>query len=175
MKQVAQVGGGTMLERVVAVARAAGLAPIVTVVPAGLGAPTGALRVVNDRPEDGLSRSLRLGVGALPPDVGAAVILLGDQPTVDPSTIEALIDHGRGARPVVAPRAAGRIGPPVLIRREAFHLVEEARGDDGLAPVLARYPELVTHMDIAVHSPDIDTPSDLANLQDALSREVRGS
>jgi molybdenum cofactor cytidylyltransferase len=163
-KQLAKVGEQTMLERVADLARDSGLAPIVAVVPSGMRAPRGTRAINNDRPDEGLSRSLRLGIGALPDDVEAAVVLLGDQPTVPRATIEAIVREGRGDRPVVAPRAQGRIGPPVLLRREAFRLVDEASGDSGLGPVLARHPDLVTHVEVPSHAPDVDTPGDLEGL-----------
>jgi molybdenum cofactor cytidylyltransferase len=163
-KQLAKVGAGTMLERVAEIARAAGLSPVVVVLPSTISPPDGTLGVVNDRPEDGISRSLRLAVEALPGDVDAAVVLLGDQPTVPIAWIEALLEGARN-HPVVAVRAEGRIGPPVLLRREAFALVSEATGDAGLAPVLARHAELVSHVDVPAHAPDVDTPADLASLQ----------
>ena len=163
-KQLATVGDRTMLDRVVDVARVSGLAPIVVVVPTGVRPPGDVLAVVNDRTQEGLSRSLRLGIDALDDDVAAAVILLGDQPTVPPTWITALRLQSLGERPVVAMRADGRIGPPVLLRREAFGLVEEAAGDEGLGPTLGRHPELVAHIDVAAHAPDVDTPEDLERL-----------
>jgi molybdenum cofactor cytidylyltransferase len=163
-KQLATVGDRTMLERVVDVARAAGLAPIVVVLPGVVSAPDDVLAVVNDRSREGLSRSLRLGIAALDSDVAAAVILLGDQPTVPPAWVAALRLQSLGERPVVVMRAEGRIGPPVLLRREAFGLVEEATGDEGLGPTLGRHPELVAHIDVAEHAPDVDTPEDLERL-----------
>lgn len=163
-KQLAAVGEGTMLERVADIARASGLTPILVVVPSAILAPEGTVAVINDHVHEGISRSLRLGIDALPDDIEAAVILLGDQPTVPTSWIEALVLKGRGDRPVVAMRAEGRTGPPVLLRREAFNLVSEVSGDAGLGPVLARRPELVAHVDILSHAPDVDTPDDLAHL-----------
>ena len=49
----------------------------------------------------------------------------------------------------------------MLIRREAFGLVDEASGDIGLAPIIEADPELVTIVEIGEHAPDIDTPEDL--------------
>ncbi|MGZ8480993.1 MAG: nucleotidyltransferase family protein [Candidatus Limnocylindria bacterium] len=164
-KQLATVGERTMLERVAEIALAAGLAPIVAVVPPAIRAPGGTLPVINDRPDEGISRSLRLGIEALPEDVEAAVVLLGDQPTVSASWVAALLEEALGERPVVAVRAEGRIGPPVLLRRDAFHLVDETSGDAGLGPILARHPHLVTHLDVTAHAPDVDTPADLARLR----------
>jgi molybdenum cofactor cytidylyltransferase len=163
-KQLAKVGERAMLEHVVEIARAAGLAPIIAVLPAGVPVPNDAVAVLNDEPRAGISRSLRLGVEALPEDVEAAVILLGDQPTVPASWVAALIADTSG-RPVVAIRAEGRVGPPVLIRRDGFPLVDETSGDTGLGPVLAGHPELVAHVDVEAHAPDVDTPDDLAALR----------
>ncbi len=162
-KQLARVGERTMLDHAAEIARAAGFAPIIAVLPTGIPVPNGAVAVINDDPGAGISLSLRLGIEALPDDVEAAVILLGDQPTIPVSWLTALTADSSG-RPVVAIRAEGRIGPPVLVRRSGFALVGEASGDAGLGPVLARHPELVAHVDVERHSPDVDTPDDLADL-----------
>lgn len=163
-KQLARIGERSMLECVTQVAGDAGLAPIVVVVPNGITAPGGTLAVVNDRPQDGLSRSLKMGIGAVPGGAEAAVVLLGDQPTLPVTTIERLLGQLTDGPPVAVTRANGRIGPPVLLRREAFHLVAEAVGDQGLATVLHRHPRLVAHVDVPTHAPDVDTPADLAGL-----------
>jgi CTP:molybdopterin cytidylyltransferase MocA len=162
-KQLVTVRDRTMLEHVAEIARAAELTPIIAVLPTGIPVPSDAVGVINDEPHAGISRSLRLGIAALPDEVDAAVILLGDQPTVPVSWVAALISDASG-RPVVAIRATGRTGPPVLVHRTGFRLVSEATGDAGLQPVLARHPELVAHVDVDAHAPDVDTPDDLAAL-----------
>ena len=162
-KLAARIGERTMLEAVVAVADAAGLHPVIAVVPSGAQVPSSVLSAVNDDPAAGMSRSLRIGLAAVPPHADAAVILLGDQPTLDSSVIGRLLAD-KGVRPVVAAHAEGRIGPPVLIRRAAFWLADDATGDDGLRIVLAGHPELVTRVPVASHAPDIDTPADLERL-----------
>ena len=163
-KQLAMLHGRTLLDAVVDAARGAGLSPVLAVVSPGLPAPPGATAVVNDHPEQGLSHSLQLGFESLAPHVEAAVILLGDQPTVRVATIRALLSHPDAGRTVVVSRAEGRIGPPILLRRPAFGLVDEAAGDSGLARVLARHSELVTYLDVETHLPDVDAPRDLERL-----------
>jgi molybdenum cofactor cytidylyltransferase len=96
----------------------------------------------------------------VPAELDAAVLLLGDQPTLRVETIRSLL-AARGRNPVVAARADGRLAPPVLVMRAAFGLVEEASGDIGLGPVLAAHPELVTAVEVDAHAPDVDTPADL--------------
>jgi len=164
-KQLARLAGGhTMLEEVIEIARAAGLDPIIAVVPPGIAVPPDAVPELNDAPEAGMSRSLRLGLRAVPAESDAAVVLLGDQPTVRPKVIMTILAAARGDRPVVAAHASGRIGPPVLIMRSSFDLADQARGDEGLRSMLAAKPELVTSVEVGEHAPDVDTPGDLAAL-----------
>jgi CTP:molybdopterin cytidylyltransferase MocA len=162
-KQDVPLGGRRMLDVVIGIARDAGLAPIIAVVPRRLHVPADVAAVVNDAPADGLSRSLRLGIAAVPSDVDGAVVLLGDQPTLDPAVIRALIAV-RADRPIVAAFAGGHYGPPVLVRREAFGLVDAGRGDTGLRDVLEARPELVTALDVGVHAADVDRPDDLGRI-----------
>jgi len=161
-KQVAEVDGRTLLEHVIATARAAGLDPIVAVVPTWLARPAGgeSLRwIANPQPELGMSHSLRLGLEALS-DAEAAVILLGDQPRVAAATIAQLL-AARGDRPIVAAEADGVLAPPVLIERSHFGLATVLTGDQGLRDVLRGSPELVTSVPVGEHAVDIDTPDDL--------------
>ena len=164
-KQLVVVDGRTLLEHAVATAMAAGLAPIVAVVPVWLLPPASLddprLRWIrNAFPERGLSLSLRLGIGAIAEGVSAALILLGDQPGVAAATIAAVL-RARGARPIVAAFADGVAAPPVLIERTHFHLIDGLSGDFGLRELLRENPELVTRVPVRAHAPDVDTPADL--------------
>ena len=163
-KQLARIGDVTLLEAVARVAHEAGLHPIIAVVPPGFAVPADVVPELNGAPQEGMSRSLQLGLAAVPIEADAAVILLGDQPTVGVSSVRGLIAAARGDRPVVAARADGRIGPPVLVMRDWFTLADEARGDEGLRSILAEHAELVTAVEVDAHPPDVDTPADLAAL-----------
>jgi molybdenum cofactor cytidylyltransferase len=159
-KQLAPFGAGTVLEAVVGVARSAGLSPIVVVLPSAVPPPAGLTAVVNDAPEEGMSRSLRLGLAAVPEEATAALILLGDQPTVPPDVLSQLLS-ARGERPIVAARAAGLLGPPVLLERSAFGMAEATTGDQGLRDLIRGNRHLVTPVEVGEHAPDVDTPTDL--------------
>jgi molybdenum cofactor cytidylyltransferase len=163
-KQLARIGDRTMLASVARLAHEAGLAPIIAVVPPGIAVPPDVIPVVNKDPAAGLSRSLRMGIAAIPPDLDAAIILLGDQPTLSAEAIRAVTDAARSDRPVIAAHADGRLGPPVLVMRDAFRLALEARGDEGLRSILTDHPELVTAIHVGEHAPDVDTPGDLERL-----------
>jgi CTP:molybdopterin cytidylyltransferase MocA len=160
-KQLARLGDRTMLESVIEVARAASLGPIIAVVAPRIAVPADVVPVVNTDPAAGLSRSLGMGITALSPDVDAAVILLGDQPTLSVDTVRAVMGAASSDRLVLAARADGHLGPPVLLMRDAFRLAEEATGDEGLRSILADHPELVTPVEVGEHAPDVDTPADL--------------
>ena len=164
-KQLVVVDGRTLLEHVVATAMAVGLSSFVVVVPAWLSPPARLhdprLRWIrNAFPERGLSLSLRLGIGAISPDVSAALVLLGDQPGIAAGTIGAVL-RARGERPIVAAFAGGVLAPPVLIERTHFHLVGGLSGDFGLRELLRENPELVTEVPVRAHAPDVDRPADL--------------
>ena len=127
-----------------------------------------ARQVVNPEPDEGLSSSLKVGIGALRADADAALIVLGDQPRLPPRAIRALLDaEASSDRPIVVPvygDGAGR--NPVLVRRAAFGLVDETSGDRGLGPFLESHPELIQEIPIRVEggNPDVDTRADLVGL-----------
>jgi CTP:molybdopterin cytidylyltransferase MocA len=129
----------------------------------------------NDAPRAGLARSLQLGLAALARPgrevaVGAAVVLLGDQPGVRPATIAALVDAWRtGPCVIIRPRYAAHPeepGHPVVLDRAAWTLAEELEGDTGLGVILRARPGLVSPIDVPGANPDIDTRADLAAFQD---------
>jgi molybdenum cofactor cytidylyltransferase len=168
-KQLAELDGRTLLEHVLALAEAAGLAPIVAVVPVWLTRPRAMddqrLRWVrNSHPGRGLSHSLRLGFEALDDATAAAVILLGDQPTVPPATIPAIL-ASRGERPIVATMVEGRLAPPVLIERSHFDVVWQPSGDIGLREILNAHPEWVAAVQLEEAIADVDTADDLRALR----------
>jgi len=168
-KQLAVLDGRSLLEHVVELALSAQLSPVVVVVPTWLTPPNSLAHpdvrwVHNPSPELGLSYSLRLGFRSLPSTVDAAVILLGDQPRVPLSDLETLI-AARGRQPIIALRAMGHIGPPLLVERSRFTVVHETRGDIGLREVLGLHPEWVATVEVEAHAADVDTPGDLASLE----------
>ena len=173
VKAIAPFQGRPLLQYAIDAAAAAGLAETVVVIGASADRVLAALGeqsarvVVNPTPELGLSSSLKLALAALPHDVDAAAILLGDQPTVRADVIRKLLAAAEGTdAPIVAPRYAGGGGAnPVVLRRRGWSLLDGVEGDRGLASVIARHPELVHEVAVAGQNPDVDTPADLAALE----------
>jgi len=166
-KAGARLRGQTLLTHVVALARIAGLKLVIAVVPNSaqnsIGVPADVVAVVNPKPERGLSSSLQLGIGAVPPGM-AGMVLLVDQPTLAPESIAAVL-AARGTRPILAAQSGGRLAPPVLLEPEAFPVVATLAGDIGLREVFRRNPELVHAVSVPGHAPDVDTTDDLARLE----------
>jgi CTP:molybdopterin cytidylyltransferase MocA len=168
-KVFALLGGRPLVDRVIDAATSAGLGEVVVVLgPASEEEASADLRrariVRNDRPREGLSSSVRIGLAALGPEVDAAIVLLGDQPLVSPSVIRALLEAQVPAgRSILVPRYAGGGGQnPTLVLRPGWSLAADLTGDRGFGPLIAAHPELVVEVAAEGSNPDVDTRADLA-------------
>ena len=123
--------------------------------------------VVNPAYGEGMSTSLRAGIGALGSVVRAAVVALGDQPRVGPAVVRALCDAYRHTRqPLVVPSYAGARGNPVLVDRSLFGELLAVTGDEGARGVIARDPARVHRVEFPFAMPlDVDTHVDLERLR----------
>lgn len=122
-----------------------------------------AVIVENSDWSQGLSSSVKCGVAALPADVDAIVVALGDQPRIDPLVVRSLIECWRASgKPIVSARYRGERGHPVLFDRAVFPQLEMLRGDVGARTMFEQSPELVAYVDVDNAVPvDVDTPTDL--------------
>jgi molybdenum cofactor cytidylyltransferase len=168
-KQLLDLGGRAVLERVLDAARAASLDEVVVV-----------LGHMADRIEEavafddavriapnpdyllGQSTSLRTGLRAVSREAGAAVILLGDQPEVRTQAIDAVIDAWRGgAGPIVQASYAGRPAHPTLLAREVWPELEALSGDEGARTFIAAHHSGRALVEVGGEPPDdIDTEED---------------
>jgi molybdenum cofactor cytidylyltransferase len=165
-KLVAPVGG-TPLVRIVVEQVLASQVDRVSVV-LGNDAPSvraalsglGLVFVHNSNYAQGMSTSLRRGVSALPPEVQAAAIVLGDQPLPSPAILDGLV-RAFGLddrRPIVVPSYNGQRGNPVLFGRALFPELMQVTGDQGARGVVASRPELVQLVEHPFPvPPDVDT------------------
>jgi molybdenum cofactor cytidylyltransferase len=176
-KLLAPLAGRPVLEHTLDAVALAGLDDVVVVLGEGAAGIEAAIawraerRVVNGRPRDGLSSSLRVGLDAAAEDdaVAAVLVVLADQPAIRPAVIRAILDAADASpAPFVRARHAADGAPnPVLVRRDAWAMASGLDGDRGLGPFLAAHPELVLEVPVEGANPDVDTPADLAALQPA--------
>ncbi len=117
----------------------------------------------------GLSTSLKRGLAALPAEIDAAVVLLGDMPRIAPGTIDRLIAsfNPLEGRAICLPTFEGKRGNPVLLGRQFFTEAQTIEGDQGAREILQEYADLVAEVPVDDEAVllDIDTPEALAALQ----------
>lgn len=152
---------------------AAGLQPMVVVtgayaeeVEAALdGLPV--LIVHNAAWQQGQSSSVKAGLAALPPEIGAAIFMVVDQPQLPATLLETLMaEHARSLAPIVATQVDGQRSNPVLFDRRAFADFAELEGDVGGRALFARHKvRWVEWLDPSL-AIDVDTPEDYERLLD---------
>lgn len=122
--------------------------------------------ITNEQYAEGLSASLRAGVQALTADTRAALIVLGDQPTLGPSLFDALVSRYRQTgRGIVVPTYRGVRGNPVLFDASLFGELAAVRGDFGAREVIAHEPGRVEEVCFDCPMPvDVDTEEELERL-----------
>ena len=115
---------------------------------------------------DGLSTSLKAGIAALPAEVEAVVVLLGDMPLVSSEAMNDVIAAFEASPDKIAavPVYQGEWGNPVLLSRSLFGAVAALQGDAGARKLLnGRAGEV---LEVPVTSDailiDLDTPEALA-------------
>lgn len=111
---------------------------------------------------EGLSTSLKAGLGAIPQEAAGAVVCLADMPAIQPRHIDALIkrfDPEEG-RAIGVPVYQGKRGNPVLWARRFFDAMTGVSGDVGARHLIGDYADLVYEVDFGDTAilTDLDTP-----------------
>jgi CTP:molybdopterin cytidylyltransferase MocA len=119
----------------------------------------GARPVLNEEWERGMASSLQAGLAALDPACSAALVVLGDGPTLAAEAIRRVAVAAEGAAGLVAATYGGRHGHPVAIPRELWGRLPQ-EGEQG-ARVLGEPSVLVDCSDLPAPG-DADTPADLS-------------
>ena len=125
--------------------------------------------VHNDRPGDGLSRTVRLGTQALA-DCDGIVFLVADQPLLSASAVRAVVRQWREHPSCIVGAACGtRRGNPNVFPREFFPALCALEGDRGGSAVIRQYPERYLAVDVPPEAlADVDTPEALRAIRDTL-------
>jgi molybdenum cofactor cytidylyltransferase len=121
--------------------------------------------VLNPNYTSGQSSSLKVGLGALPGDVDAAAVILGDQPLVPPWLLNELaISFDPEHHIAVRPRWSDGPGNPVVLGRELFPALRALTGDVGARDVLRANRERIHDVPVPNRPAprDVDTMDDYA-------------
>jgi molybdenum cofactor cytidylyltransferase len=175
VKQLLPVSGIPLLQRVLDLATLSGFDDTVLVLGHAWDRiiaevdPGPARILFNPAYEEGMSTSLRVAIQALPPQVDAIVVLLGDQPGIDVAVIRSLMDMYRSnGCAIVVPRYRGSRGNPVLIDRGLFAKMLALEGDTGARALMTAHTDVTCFVDVDLPAPrDVDTPDDYAVIEGA--------
>jgi molybdenum cofactor cytidylyltransferase len=175
-KQLLRAGGETLLERTLGILRRSKVDEIVVV----LGHEAAAIQeqvelvgvkiVVNKAYREGMGTSLREGASNVASSARAALVVLADQPLLQPMTIDRLIDEYQEHKPqIVLPLYRGFRGNPVLLDRSVFPEIMGLSGDVGCRAIFGSHTENILKVsveDVGVLL-DVDTKVDLEKFRRA--------
>ena len=160
-------GGATVLETILTSLEAAGARERVAVLrpdlpeAAELARRSGARVVFNQRPEEEMLLSIRLGLESLSGQADAVFVWPADHPAVSRATLELLAGRADPARALV-PTHEGRRGHPALLGRDLLPEVASIAPQEGLRSLWRSKPECL--VEVPVDDPgvlqNIDTPED---------------
>ena len=113
--------------------------------------------VRNPKPAQGQSSSLRLALDAMPAQVDAVLVLLGDAPAVPTTVVDRVLTAYRRLNCAVTASYDDRSAPPVVIPRSDWEHIA-ATGD---SPGATLDPVPIDMSDLLEGGEDVDTPEDL--------------
>jgi molybdenum cofactor cytidylyltransferase len=178
-KQLLSLQGEPLLRHTVRRALASSLDAVIVVIGHHAGEVRAAIAdlpvrvVINPHAAKGQSTSVLAGLAALnqapgQAEIEAVIMLLGDQPGVEPAVIDALIACWRetGAA-IVAPRYRDGLGNPVLFDRRVLPELTNLTGDIGARDIIRAHQHAGDFTLLPVDGPappDVDTEDDYAAL-----------
>ncbi len=123
------------------------------------------VRVVNNRDyaKGEMLSSLRVGLEAIWDTSEACMVVLGDQPGIQPDMVRALmLAYAEGRGRIVAPSYQNRRGHPIIIERAFWPSIMELPDDAAPRDVIRAHEDEVYHVVVDSSSVlrDIDTPED---------------
>jgi molybdenum cofactor cytidylyltransferase len=182
-KQLLRIDGQSLVRRAVRAALDGGCGPVVVVTGAHaeVVAPELAdLPVIlsfNSAWAGGMGTSIRNGLAALlgrNPEIGAAAILVCDQPRLNADVIRNVVAGMSGSgKPMGACDYGGAIGPPCCFARAMFDTLGQSGDADGAKKLLLAHRGNVQTIPWPEGSDDLDTPEDWQQLCQTDSRPAQ--
>jgi molybdenum cofactor cytidylyltransferase len=119
----------------------------------------------------GCSASLCVALGRVDPHAAGIVLMLGDQPCVDPATVRRMITHGAVGpdNPVMVCRYADGVGHPFWFSRVVFKELSQLHGDKGVWKLVQSGRHAVRELAVDGTVPlDVDTWDDYRRLLESV-------
>lgn len=171
-KLLIDLGGEPVVRRAARRALEAGLAPVIVVLGFEADRVAGALQeldltlVVNPQHADGMPSSMQAGIGRVPADCEAAVVILADMPLVTSDMSAALVARFRsGAESLVVSLYGDVQAPPTLYARALFPAIGAAGTCGGRQVVRDRRDEAAALQWPPARLTDLDRPEDVQRLR----------
>lgn len=165
-KQLLSYGDGTLLGHVLETARACAFDQSLCVLGGGAEGVreevdlTGFEVVENEHFGEGCSSSIAAALAAVDPRAELLVLMLGDQPGVDPATVATLL-AGRGEAPMAVCEYEDGRGHPLVFTPATFHDLANLHGDKGVWRLMDRLGDAVAAVPVRGRIPlDVDTWED---------------
>jgi molybdenum cofactor cytidylyltransferase len=173
-KQVLPYRDTTLLGATLEVARSAGFDQLIVTLGGAAQAVRDAVRldgadVVNVGDfGSGCSASLRVALGRVDPQAAGIVLMLGDQPRVQPATVRQLVAKGPSCAVMVC-RYADGIGHPFWLSRSVFGELSQLHGDKGVWKLVQSGRHPVRELEVDGPVPlDVDTWDDYRRLLESV-------
>lgn len=173
-KQLLELEGKPVLQHVIDAVGSSHADEVIVVLGHDAGRITSALKIprngrtiVNEKHSAGQSTSVLAGLDAAHPDTEAAVVVLGDQPRLQPRMVNRVIEAFLSRRaPFVRAAFSGSPGHPLLIARSEWATLSTISGDKGAREVIAK-STFVEDVELGGDPlQDIDTWKDYESLKD---------
>ena len=131
------------------------------------------LVAINPQYEKGQSLSLQTGLSKVKDDSPAVMFLLGDQPMLNTTTINVLLERfWADKKDICVPIYRGKRKTPAIFRRRLYTQLMDIKGDMGARQLIDDNPDRV--LTVEIENPicffDIDTQQDFQSLKKMLEQ-----
>jgi molybdenum cofactor cytidylyltransferase len=123
--------------------------------------------VTNHFWKSGMGSSIKTGLQYIIqkyPETQAILIMVCDQPTLQPAHIQALINaYSASDKKIVASAYDGTVGVPAIFGRSFFSNLLMLQDDEGAKKIIEQFPEQTVAIDLPEGAIDLDTVEDYEN------------
>ena len=133
------------------------------------------LVAINPQYEKGQSLSLHIGLSQVKNDYAAVMFLLGDQPMLNATTINVLLQRfWADEKDICVPIYQGKRKTPAIFRRRFYTQLMDIKGDMGARQLIDDNPDrvLAVEMENPICFFDVDTQQELERLKKTLKKTM---